>query len=578
MPDAFANPWGFLGLLAIPAILAIHFLREKSRRVRVSTLFLLDRMQPRTPTGRTIQQLQNSVPLWLQLLIAVLCSWLLVQPQWLRADSRQRVTIVVDPSASMLVARPRILSELPGLLAALGKAAARTEWIVLSAHRPETPLYRGPDAAALQAIFEEWQPMLPSVDPARAFSVALLEARGGPILYFSDRNTATLPGGITLLAFGEPIDNCGFAGVRTWRERDGLHWEALVRNSGSQPQEREWWVETGRDQSQRLKLILQPGEFSTIPGLFPREEKQLRVCLSGDGFALDDILPLVAPEPKPLLVAFQAADVPSRFVERILATVPGAQRVGDSALADVIIGSEDAVQRNPAGKTAIVFGASAGQQPIATAPITTERHPLTEGAVWNGLLGSGAAEVTLTEGDQALVWQSGRPLLYLREREGARQMVLNFDFARSNADRLPAVVLAFSRFLLQAQAEKDAVLVDNFETNQTLPVSAQGALEVVEPSGAKRPNAPGAVLRAPLEPGFFTVLREGEALLTGAARFGDPQEADFRSAQTLAANLDRKRLIPRENLESDRWQGLWLVAVAAALGGSWFVQQRALRS
>src|SRR3954471_11213153 len=81
MPTFFANPWGLLGLLAIPAILVIHMLREKSRRVRVSTLFLLPPLLPRTPHGRAIHFLQNSIPLWLQLLSALLATWLLADPR-----------------------------------------------------------------------------------------------------------------------------------------------------------------------------------------------------------------------------------------------------------------------------------------------------------------------------------------------------------------------------------------------------------------------------------------------------------------------------------------------------------------
>ena len=41
-----ANPWGLLALAAIPAIVAIHFLQEQSRRVRASTLFLLEHARP----------------------------------------------------------------------------------------------------------------------------------------------------------------------------------------------------------------------------------------------------------------------------------------------------------------------------------------------------------------------------------------------------------------------------------------------------------------------------------------------------------------------------------------------------
>ena len=46
-----ANPAGLWALLAIPAVLLIHFLQERSRRVRVSTLFLLERVKPESVGG-----------------------------------------------------------------------------------------------------------------------------------------------------------------------------------------------------------------------------------------------------------------------------------------------------------------------------------------------------------------------------------------------------------------------------------------------------------------------------------------------------------------------------------------------
>lgn len=580
MPDQFANPLGFLGLLAIPVILAIHFLRERSRQVRVSTLFLLERLEPRTPTGRTIHRLQNSLPLWCQLLIALLCTWLLVQPLWLRADSRQRITLVLDPTASMTAARERVLSELPPTLREMSKAAAQTEWVLITADRPESPLYRGTELTALAGTMEQWQPMLPSLDPSRALSVALLDARGGPVLFISDRKPESLPAGVTLMAFGEPIENVGFAGVRTWRDEDGEHFEALVRNSGSQPQEREWWMETERFQSQRQRVTLQPGQIVSVPGPFPNGEKQLSVKLSSDAFAMDDLLPLVAPEAKPLLVAVKVGASATRFTGRLLATIPGVQRVAEAAVADVVLSTEDQIEALPDDRDAVILGSFGGSRAALTAPVTTEQHPLVDGANWNGLLSPGPGDVTWAPEDQPLVWQQGKPLVVLRNQNGARRLHLNFDFEHSNADRLPATVLLLSRFLLETQARKLSPFAENFETHQALPIPASGNFELATDSGGEKVagTLTGATFRAPLQPGFFSVRSGKEQLLRGAARFGDPREADFRNAVSTVSKLDRGRLVRRENLNGDRFSGVWITLIAFALVGSWFAQTRMARA
>ncbi|MHA3774089.1 BatA domain-containing protein [Verrucomicrobiota bacterium sgz303538] len=578
MPDQFANPLGFLGLFAIPMILTIHLLREKSRRVKVSTLFLLERLEPRTPTGRTIHRLQNSIPLWLQLLIALLCTWLLVQPLWLRADSRQRVTVVLDPTASMSAARSRVLEQLPPVLREMSRAAAQTDWVLFTADRPESPLYRGGDIAALENALGQWQPLLPSLDPSRAFSVALLDARGGPVLFVSDRAPDTLPAGVTLMAFGEGVENCGFAGVRTWRDRDGAHFEALVRNAGAQPQEREWWIETERFRSQPQRVVLQPGQIATLPGPFPAGEKQIRVQLSPDAFVLDDVLPLISPEPKPLLVSVKVGANATRFADLLLATIPGVQRVADPASADVVLTTEDRVEALPPNRNAVIFGTFAGSNSALTAAITTEQHSLTEGANWNGLLSPGPNEVALQTGDEPLVWQQGKPLVVLNTQGNVRRLHLCFDFEHSNADRFPAAVLLVSRFLVETQERKVAPFAENFETHQALPVPANGRFELVADQGAGERSVPGTTLRAPLKPGFFSVRSEAGDLLRGAARFGDPREADFRGATSTVSKLDRAKFVRRENLTGDRWGGVWLATVAAALVGSWFAQIRMART
>ena len=53
-----ANPAGLWALMAIPLVLLIHFLQEQSRRVRVSTLFLLERVQPESVGGARLERRQ----------------------------------------------------------------------------------------------------------------------------------------------------------------------------------------------------------------------------------------------------------------------------------------------------------------------------------------------------------------------------------------------------------------------------------------------------------------------------------------------------------------------------------------
>jgi len=97
----FANPLGLWALLAVPVILAIHCLQEKSRRLRVSTLFLLERVAPESVSGAKFERLRQSLPMWMQLLAACLLAWMLAEPRWMKKDSQQTLVIVLDSTASM---------------------------------------------------------------------------------------------------------------------------------------------------------------------------------------------------------------------------------------------------------------------------------------------------------------------------------------------------------------------------------------------------------------------------------------------------------------------------------------------
>src|SRR5437762_13110157 len=87
MLPIFANPAGLWVLLALPAILAIHFLQQRARTARTSTWFLIEKLAPDSARGRTWDRLRSSRTLWLQLASVLLAAWVLAEPRWVRAES-----------------------------------------------------------------------------------------------------------------------------------------------------------------------------------------------------------------------------------------------------------------------------------------------------------------------------------------------------------------------------------------------------------------------------------------------------------------------------------------------------------
>ena len=106
MLPILANPAGLWGLLGVPALLAVHFLQQRSRRAVTSTWFLIEPLVPRSVGGRNWERLILSRQLWLQLLAVVLATWVLVQPRWAFPESTQTIVLVLDSSARMAAFRP----------------------------------------------------------------------------------------------------------------------------------------------------------------------------------------------------------------------------------------------------------------------------------------------------------------------------------------------------------------------------------------------------------------------------------------------------------------------------------------
>ena len=150
----FANPAGLWVLLGLPAILAIHFLQRQAVILPISTLFLLEKTQRESASGRRLDRLMNSVPLWMQLLGVLLLTWLLAEPRYQKPRSTQRVAIVLDSSASMAVGKDKLKEKLVASLSELQGPAAALEMTVLESTPGKPRLYAGssPEEFALALV------------------------------------------------------------------------------------------------------------------------------------------------------------------------------------------------------------------------------------------------------------------------------------------------------------------------------------------------------------------------------------------------------------------------------------------
>jgi len=557
----FANPVGFFALLGIPAILAIHLLHRQSRRLPTSTLFLFETLPPVSAHGRRIDRLRNSAPLWFQLLAVLLVTWLLVQPRWLRADSAQQVTVVLDSSVSMDAFRTRMLDALRNRFGEISAAANRTRWTLLESDPSRPTLYSGNNLSALLEAAAKWTPALGHHDVTRTLqSLRSLNPPPASLIFVTDRPQA-VPEGVDLLSAGEPIENCGFSGLKA----DADTWTALVTNSGTAPRSLKWWVEApGHQPTAPESIALAPGQSASLHGRFSTDE--LTVVLEADRFTADDRLPVVRPKPKPLNLSIQPQSALDPFFQRLAASIPDSK--SGATPSDLRLATHDPLAPAPLPERAIVFVAEPGQsKKFLTGEILAEPHPLTTDLNWQGLLVKNSLRIPSKPGDEVLLWQGDRPLIFLRGEAASRSLVVNFDLRQSNADRLPAFVLLLHRFAETLRSRKIAPESANFETSQRLNIARDpgSPQPVVVPDSAP----PAAGLRAPVRPDFFRVRQAGTDLLRGAARFADPRESDFREAAPADSLTGKTSQLVERNSLADPFRPLAALVLAATLLASW---------
>ncbi len=556
---SLGNPWGLLLLTGIPWLLVVHLFQRRPPRTLVSTLFLVQALALRPEAGRRISRLRNSKLLLLQVLMVLLGTWVLVEPQWLRADSSQRVALVLDTSASMSAFVSEAEPALGARLDALEQQAANTQWTIFDSRGRR--LGQG-DRGTVRAALRIWNPRDPGHDPSSALQVAQNLVRGqGAVLYLTDRQIP-LPPGVGLVAIGTPLDNVGFTGARVIGTSTQAIWEATVRNHGRTTAER-----TLKLGDETRKLQLQPGGLRTIRGTFPLEQQRLELQLDLDRFSLDDRLPLVRPRPKTLRVAVEGPLAQQEWLTRWLQIV-GAQVVSEAPDLTLAIAPPGPLPAMVHSGIDFLWPSTAG----AAAPRSGAQvalHPWTEGLSLGGLVHRPGAHFRAHPAQQVLVWHDANPLVTLSTNDSISRLRIHFDIRSGNASRMPGFLVLLDRFLEDRRQQLAQTERINVETGQTL-VWRRDEPPSMELEGNSEKEA---VARAPLTPGFFRVSGGQVVWIEGAARFGDAREADLLGAE-VAQVLAATELAPQPQTLADPWRPLWVLLLVAALGLSWFWSAR----
>lgn len=588
MPVIFANPLGFLALLGIPAILLIHFLQRESRKLPISTLFLLEHIDRQSIKGRKFDRLRSSIPLWLQLLSVFILTWLLVQPRWTSERSVQRVVLIIDSSASMAAFQDRLAAELTAAIPPLTSAVATTEYRLVESQLRGDNLYSGTEFSGLLTALQSWNPSDSAHSPETALRVGRsLAGSDGTLIFATDHPRETLPFGTVQLSIGEAIDNVGFAGHRIESEGEDAEtsWQVTVRNYSETPQSREWLLAAGEQRTAFRTIDLGPGETRILKGKFPAGASQIQLLIKPDAFPLDDQRFLLIPEAKELTISRTGDANIEAAVAGIIESLPNTPQSAPGETPDLVFATYNPLSPAPLPPRSITFlNQQQVPQSYFSGPIVKANHPLMKDLDWQGLIAKKTASLPATEGQTVLLWQGERPLIILRRGEGIRQLIFNFDVLNSNAARLPSFIVLIHRFVNQLRTEKVGSEAANVELRQDLRIAIDtdaNAAPLSFKTGSATAGIPASragSLRAPDTPGFFEIRQGSELRFRGAGNFADTREADFSEAATYSELKALPAKITENRTVSDpRWQ-LWLLTILALILTAWALINRNAQS
>lgn len=588
----FANPWGLLALLAIPAIVVIHMYHRRFPPLVVAGLHLWSSETRQNLAGRQRERLPITRSLLLELLAALLMSLLLSQPRWGGLDRTVHLVAILDSSASMQgrpvdAAEPSFrdaaIAELERRAAGLPRGSLVT--LILTGLRPT--MLAGPavpwDEARRQLA--NWRPAAPrhSFVPAWDLGVQLVEGNG-ELLFLTDhlprrRETQTTtpdeqdsgppgsgpdpapraaapaelgeaPERMEIVSVGRRLNNAAISAARWSFDSTTGRGTVFVRvqNQSRRPAD----VEVrGRRQEQvvfRRRVSLPERGAASFEAEVPGGLGQLTIELTSgdDGLALDNRVELIEPSVRTVTYSLLLPTGEStRLLKKVLDVLPDVQ-AGDAQNAHIVFAPAGTLPAPSArtwwagiGPVSLVEDDVEAAKDLAGPYLLDKRHPLLEGIVLGGVVWGGVQAIPF---EVTPLISSGKSILL--SRLAATRTVgylFNIDLERSNLGESPDWPILLTN-LIELRRENlpglqrwnyrlgEEVRFRLFEGEVDPQAAAGGELALVHDGKSKAiARSPQVEISAPDEPGIYE-LQAGETPIGRfAVNFFDAEESDLRN-------------------------------------------------
>jgi hypothetical protein len=386
------QPWALLGLLGLPALAAIYWLRNRPRQVSVSSLMLWAGQKDPREGGLRIHRLQTPLLFFLEMLALLLFTLAAAGPYVRGGQDSRALVVVLDDSYSMQAGgtqSPKVQA-----IEAICRELQR-EWrsSVRFVRAAETPQLLGDPvrtASAAHDVLKAWTCRAPRASLDKAINLAgEIGGSRAVILVVSDHAPPSAPGHGRLRwwAFGTSRPNIAFVNAARTAHAGQERCLLEIANLSGERQTVPLRIEAGSNgwSIHQSTLKLEPRETRRVVLRLPRDTPAVRARLPGDALEIDNHVTLLPATRRPVRVANHVRDgALHRLLDKALAAtgraVPAAARpelLFTDAASDPPVATETWRVRFRVDAKAAAY----------TGPFVLDRtHPLTEGLALQGVV------------------------------------------------------------------------------------------------------------------------------------------------------------------------------------------------
>lgn len=551
----FANPWGLLGLLALPTIAFIHLYQRRYPPLYVGGLFLwATDAQVRMP-GRRRDRLPVTRTLILELIAAFVLSLVLADPRFGEWDKATHLVAVLDHSASMqgqpageVSFRDAAVRELEQRFDKLPRQSAVT--LIRTGVTPVTLIRRGTVEEA-RDVLKTWRPTAPQHRFAPAWEELgqqLIE-ESGSILFLTDQmpDPREIPPTLEIVAVGRKLDNVALDAARWTFDSAAKSGKIFIRirNYGRDTADCEVTV-TATDKVHCKKRLLIPADQAVseelpVPGGLGSVNVNLKKQVDGSQF--DNQLQLVEPKVRSVKVAVTLPEGNElREVKRVLKITPD---INLTALdkANLLIGPADKLPESKPDLWWLGLGPVSLKESDRNAAkdllgpyLIDKRHPLADGLSLGGVVWGGIQPVKFDLVPIVSVGQT--PLLARLRGTLTTAFLMNIELAKSNITESPDWPVLIDNLVEQRRDALPGLRRWNYRSGEVVrfrlfegkdPAPSEALTLAGNDTTRKLVRDDYVEIGDLQEPGIYSVNKGDEKWGQFAVNFFDPAESDLRN-------------------------------------------------